>query len=91
MFATALRYALDRCKFWQTVFDPSRVVWIDNIRAVYLKKGRFPELLHALFYGRSALATLDVDKIYAVLGLSQETFKVDYKEPVVDTYLRLAA
>ena len=31
------------------------------------------------------------DKIYAVLGLSKETFKVDYKEPVVDTYVRFAA
>jgi hypothetical protein len=44
-----------------------------------------------LSYGRSALASLDVDKVYAVLGLSVETFGVDYKESVIDTYLRLAA
>ena len=91
VFATASRVALDRCKYWQTVLGPNRVLWIDGIRAKYISNGRCSTLLYALSYGRSALATLDVDKIYAVLGLSLETFRVDYKESVIDTYLQLAA
>ena len=91
VFAQASRVALDCFKAWQTVLDPVSVVWLDFIRAQYLISGHFPRTLHALTYGRGYLATLDVDKTYAVVGLSKETFKVDYKEPVVDTYLRLAA
>jgi hypothetical protein len=37
VFATASRAALDHCKYWQTVFDPSRVVWLDGIRAEYIE------------------------------------------------------
>jgi hypothetical protein len=37
VFATASRTALDRCKYWQTFFDPSRVVWLDGIRAEYIE------------------------------------------------------
>ena len=91
VFAQASRTALESCKAWQTVFDPNSVVRLDNNRAEYLIGGRRPTLLCALSYGRSSLATLDVDKIYAALGLSEETFKVDYKESVVDSYLRFAA
>ena len=91
VFAQTSRVALDKFKAWQTVFDPVSVVRLDFIRAQYLTSGRFPRMLHALAHGRVYLATLDVDKIYAVLGLSKDTFKVDYKEPVVNTYVRFAA
>ena len=91
VFAQASRVALDCFKAWQTVFDPVSVCRLDLIRAQYLTNGRFPRMFQSLSYGRGYLATLDVDKIYAVLGLSKETFKVDYKEPVVDTYVRFAA
>lgn len=91
MFAEASKVALHRCKAWQAVFDPNSFVWLDVIRAEYLTGGPCSTLCRTLSYGRRAPATLDVDKIYAMLGLSEETFKVDYEESAVETYIRLAA
>ncbi|KAI0198683.1 heterokaryon incompatibility protein-domain-containing protein [Astrocystis sublimbata] len=74
---------------FQTIFDPESLLRLETIRAAFISEGPAP-ILQALALGRRSLATLGVDKVYGLLGLSAEGFRVDYEEKTESVYLRLA-
>ncbi|KAI1126202.1 heterokaryon incompatibility protein-domain-containing protein [Nemania abortiva] len=89
-FAQASYNALNRGFKFQSAFDPESMLRLERIRAAFRNEGPAPTILQALALGRKSLATLDVDKVYGLRGLSVEEFEVNYEEPTTDTYLRLA-
>ncbi|KAI0870998.1 hypothetical protein GGS24DRAFT_510356 [Hypoxylon argillaceum] len=89
-FAQASYNALTRGFKFQSAFDPERMLRLERIRAAFKNEGPAPTILQALALGRKSLATLDVDKVYGLRGLSVEEFEVDYEETTESTYLRLA-
>ncbi|KAI3330014.1 heterokaryon incompatibility protein-domain-containing protein [Ustulina deusta] len=89
-FAEASANALVGTRRFQMVLDPSRSIQLANFRATFKSVGPAPTILHALAIGRQALATLDHDKVYALLGLSADSFEVNYDESTTNTYMRVA-
>ncbi|KAJ8130201.1 hypothetical protein O1611_g3431 [Lasiodiplodia mahajangana] len=89
-FAQASYNALTRGVRFQSVFDPESMLRLERIRGAFKTLGPAPMILQALALGRKSLATLDVDKVYGLLGLSVEGFEVNYEESTTSTYMRLA-
>lgn len=87
--ATVSRLAMQFLAKWHATFDPMSVILLDEIRANY-QSGHRDSLLQALARGRKSCSSLKVDKTYAILGLTNDTFQIDYTQDSTETYKRLA-
>lgn len=73
-FAATSQFALDRCRMWQSVFDPTPAVTLHLAREVYQSQGPYPTILHALARDKNAFASMDQDKVYGMIGLTNDFF-----------------
>lgn len=89
-FAATSLCAAVSCKMFQSVFDPIPACVLHRAREQYQSDGPYPTILSALERGKNAHASMDQDKVYGMIGLTNDTFEIDYKETTTETYLRLA-
>ncbi|KAK5089757.1 hypothetical protein LTR24_005918 [Lithohypha guttulata] len=89
-FIKGCQFAMANLQVYQTMFNPSNALRLHDLRCEYQLHGPLPDLLHALKSTKHSLSTMEVDKVYSLIGLTNEQLEVDYSEPALDTFLRFA-